>query len=137
MNSIEVNVRLSHYTSNAEPHHGARLEIVDELSHMRIITVTLSPEQVYKLISNQEAKGIAEVLDPEHYEQRVGNKYVHEVVKLGEEFEKSIRMEREVNKRMRNLAEFERLTRGYQGYSWRLHNYGWSLSLWKYEAPGE
>lgn len=137
MNEIKVNVRLSHYTSNVEPHRGAHLEIEDEVSNTRIASITLSPEQVYNLISNSQAKGTAEVLEPEHYAQRVGNRYKWEQIKLDEEFEKLIRFERSVTPEMERIGQWYQVAGGYQGYSWRLHNYGWSLTVWKYEAPDE
>lgn len=130
--NINVDVRVSHWTSNVEPHEGVTIEVTDMASHKRVATVTLTPLDFYNIMANRGGKGTAEILDPEHY-QYVGKKHVHQEVDLDKKIVDTFRWEPKVTQEMRDIGELYVGRLDMEGYRWTRHNYGWGLRVWKYE----
>lgn len=131
MQTVDVDIRLSWPISNDREDRYGNLVITDRLSGVRVIDLELNAEQITNLLAGSGAKVPATVLDPEIY-KRVGKKYVWERVPFYAELIPI--STREVTEAMEVYADQQVWAGGWEGYRWSLHNYGWELTVYKYEA---
>jgi len=60
----DISVHLGFPISNAEPERGARLEIIDEMSGLMMISVNLTAIQLLEMMAGQHTRAHAEVFVP-------------------------------------------------------------------------
>jgi hypothetical protein len=66
----DISVHLGFPISNAEPERGARLEVIDEMSGLMMISVTLTATQLLEMMAGQHTRAHAEVFVP--HPERLG-----------------------------------------------------------------
>lgn len=135
--SIGVDVRLGWPVNNMREGRWAHLEITDRTSGIRILTLDLEADEFTSLMASGGAKVTAEVPDLEIWE-RVGKRYVREDLPISAEMLRPHYPDsHEPTDEMLLFAARARDAGGWDGTRWNLHNWGWSLSGYKYVAVEE
>ncbi|SFR75968.1 hypothetical protein SAMN05428970_1997 [Agromyces sp. CF514] len=124
--------RLSWPQSSNRFDNFCRLEATDRASGMRVFEAEFTAEEFAGLMSNRGAKVEADLLSDGRY-SRVSQQYVHEAVPLPKEFVRHLG--RQPSDEM--IAWAERASDGWEGSNWSRHNFGWSLTVYRYKAADE
>ena len=133
--TVPVEVRMSRVSS---PTEGLmmHLSVIDTLSRMSILDVRLSPLELFKLVENMDAVVDAQVPGDEEW-AHVGKKYEYSLVPQEEVEARFSRAELgsahdTPTEAMEVFGNIQARTRGYDGYRWSRHNYGWGLGVYRW-----
>lgn len=142
-----VSARLSLGRSNKDNEIHPTLTIEDKISGQRIVEIDLTASQLVDMIAGGAATVLADVLTDEIYAQRVGSQI--EVKRVDPEewpegwtarnpsAEKLDFHTTEATEEMKNFGLTAMRTHGFQEFFWSLHNYGWSLTLRRWNPLSE